>query len=205
MYNVGEHLMHTVTSIRNDKSLRIAALLHDIGKPCTKTTDEKGIDHFHGHVEKSEEMAIKILKRLKFDNDTIIKVRKYIKYHDVNIEPNQRAVRRAINKIGLEYFPQVLEIKKADTLAQSEYQRKEKLERLCSLEENYEKILEQNQCVALKDLEITGNDLIGIGVPKGKIIGEILNNLLNDVIENPENNKREILMEKAKKMTNIDA
>jgi tRNA nucleotidyltransferase (CCA-adding enzyme) len=191
MYNVGEHLMHTLTNIRNDKSLRIAALLHDIGKPCTKTTDDNGIDHFHGHVEKSEEMAVKILKRLKFDNDTITKVRKYVKYHDINIEPDQRAVRRAVNKIGKEYFLQVLELKRADTLAQSDYQRPEKLERLDRLEALYNEIIEQNQCVTLSDLQITG---------KGRLIGEILSALLNDVIENPENNTRSILLEKAGQM-----
>jgi tRNA nucleotidyltransferase (CCA-adding enzyme) len=200
MYNVGEHLMHAVINVRNDKSLRIAALLHDIGKPDTKTTDENGIDHFHGHVEKSEELAAKILKRLKFDNDTITKVRKYVKYHDLTVEPTQKALRRAVNKIGIDYFPQVLEIRRADTLAQSDYKRLEKLEKLDTLKALFDKILEQNQCVSLKDLAVTGNDLIAIGVPKGRRIGEILSNLLNDVIENPENNNREILLEKAKQM-----
>jgi tRNA nucleotidyltransferase (CCA-adding enzyme) len=203
MYNVGEHLMHTLVNTRNDKSLRIAALLHDIGKPETKTTDSDGIDHFHGHVEKGEQMAGTILKRLKYDNDTIAKAKTYIRYHDVQIEPNQKAVRKAINKIGKDYFPQVLEIKRADTLAQSEYLRKEKLDTLDQLEEIYSEILSQNQCVSLKELEITGSDLIKIGVPRGKRIGEILNQLLEVVIENPENNKHEILMEKARDLKDL--
>jgi tRNA nucleotidyltransferase (CCA-adding enzyme) len=203
MYNVGEHLMHTLVNTRNDKSLRIAALLHDIGKPETKTTDSDGIDHFHGHVEKGEQMAGTILKRLKYDNDTIAKAKTYIRYHDVQIEPNQKAVRKAINKIGKDYFPQVLEIKRADTLAQSDYYRKEKLATLDQLEELYNEILSQNQCVSLKELEITGSDLIKIGVPRGKRIGEILNQLLEVVIENPENNKHEILMEKARDLKDL--
>ena len=78
-YNVGEHLMQTLLHTRADKALRIAALLHDIGKPAAKTTDTAGIDHFHAHVEQSERIATDILKRLKFDNDTIIKVQKYIR------------------------------------------------------------------------------------------------------------------------------
>jgi tRNA nucleotidyltransferase (CCA-adding enzyme) len=203
MYNVGEHLMHTLVNTRNDKSLRIAALLHDIGKPETKTTDSDGIDHFHGHVEKGEQMAGTILKRLKYDNDTIAKAKTYIRYHDVQIEPNQKAVRKAINKIGKDYFPQVLEIKRADTLAQSDYYRKEKLATLDQLEELYNEILSQNQCVSLKELEITGSDLIKIGVPRGKLIGEILNKLLDEVIENPEDNKHEILMEKASSLKDL--
>lgn len=198
IYNVGEHLMQCLLHTRADKSLRLAALLHDIGKPQTKTTDADGTDHFHGHVEVSEHMAAAILKRLKFDNDTITKVRKYVKYHDYNAEPNAKAVRRAVNKIGEEYFPQVLELRRADTLGQSTYQQAEKLERIDEIARLYSEIMEQRQCVSLKTLEITGNDLIALGVPKGKKIGAILAELLDDVIQNPENNTHDYLMEKAK-------
>lgn len=199
-YTVGEHLIQSLLHTRADKSLRIAALLHDIGKPSVRTTDEEGIDHFHGHVEVSEQMAVDILRRLKFDNDTIDKVQKYVRYHDYKPEPNARAVRRAINKIGAAYFPQVMEIRRADTLAQSSYQREEKLERIDQIERLYAEIMEKNQCISLKTLEITGNDLIALGVPKGKRIGEILNRLLDEVLQNPENNTHEFLTEKAKEL-----
>ena len=197
-YTVGEHLMQSLLHIRADKSLRIAALLHDIGKPSVKTTDENGIDHFRGHVEVSEQMAVTILKRLKFDNDTIDKVQKYVRYHDDKPEPNARSVRRAINKIGAEYFLQILEIRRADTLAQSSYQREEKLTRIREVERLYTEVMEKNQCISLKTLEITGNDLIALGVPKGKQIGVILNQLLDEVLQNPENNVHAYLLEKAK-------
>ena len=189
-------LLHT----RADRSLRIAALLHDIGKPPVRTTDEEGIDHFYGHVEESERMALDILKRLKFDNDTIDKVQKYVRYHDHKPEPDARSVRRAVNKIGEAYFPQVLEIRRADALAQSSYQRAEKLARIDETARLYEEILAKNQCISLRTLEITGNDLIALGVPKGKRIGEILNRLLDDVLQEPENNVHEYLIEKAKDM-----
>ena len=200
MYNVGEHLMQCLLHTRADKSLRLAALLHDIGKPQTRTTDADGTDHFHGHVEVSERMAAAILKRLKFDNDTITKVQKYVKYHDYNAEPSAKAVRRAINKIGAEYVPQILELRRADTLAQSAYQQAEKLERIDAIARLYDEIMEQQQCVSLKTLEITGNDLIALGVPKGKRIGAILAELLDDVLQNPENNTHDYLMEEAKKL-----
>lgn len=200
MYNVGEHLMQCLLHTRADKSLRLAALLHDIGKPQTRTTDADGTDHFHGHVEVSERMAAAILKRLKFDNDTITKVQKYVKYHDYNAEPSAKAVRRAINKIGAEYFPQILELRRADTRAQSAYQQAEKLERIDAIARLYDEIMEQQQCVSLKTLEITGNDLIALGVPKGKRIGAILAELLDDVLQNPENNTHDYLMEEAKKL-----
>ena len=200
MYSVGEHQMQTLLHTEADKSLRIAALLHDIGKPRTKTTDADGIDHFYGHAQLGEKMAFDVLKRLKFDNDTITKVRKYVQYHDYDIEPNPKSVRRAINKIGEAYFAQVLVLKKADALAQSTYQREEKLEHLSTVWNLYEEILKQRQCVSLKTLAITGNDLIALGVPKGKMIGSMLQELLEDVIQNPEHNTHEFLVEYALKM-----
>ena len=200
MYSVGEHLMQTLLHTEADKSIRIAALLHDIGKPRTKTTDADGIDHFYGHAQLGEKMAFDVLKRLKFDNDTITKVRKYVQYHDYDIEPNPKSVRRAINKIGEAYFAQVLVLKKADALAQSTYQREEKLEHLATVWNLYEEILNQRQCVSLKTLAITGNDLIALGVPKGKMIGSMLQELLEDVIQNPEHNTHEFLVEYALKM-----
>lgn len=199
-YTVGEHLMQSLLHTRADKSLRIAALLHDIGKPSVKTTNEEGIDHFHGHVEVSERMAVDILRRLKFDNDTIDKVQKYVRYHDCKPEPNARSVRRAVNKIGAGYFPQVMEIRRADTLAQSDYQRDHKLERIDEIERLFAEIMEKNQCVSLKTLEITGDDLIALGVPRGKRIGVILNQLLDEVLQDPSNNVHEYLMKKAKEL-----
>lgn len=199
-YNVGEHLMQTLLHIRADKALRIAALLHDIGKPAARTTDVAGIDHFHGHVDQSEIMATDILKRLKFDNDTITKVQKYIRFHDDKPEPNARSVRRAIHRIGMEYFAEVLELRRADVLAQSSYQQQEKLARIDETSRIYQEILEQEQCVSLKTLAITGNDLIALGVPRGKQIGALLNQLLEEVLQEPANNNHIYLTERAKEI-----
>lgn len=199
IYTVGEHQLQCMKQIRAEKSLRLAALLHDIGKPKTKETDENGIDHFHGHPAMGEEMAAGILRRLKFDNDTITKVRKYVRYHDYSIDTTPKAVRRAINKIGEEYFPQVLEIKRADILAQSLYQREEKEAHLVKVEQLYQEILAKNQCVSLKTLAITGKDLMGMGVPQGKEIGVILQKLLEDVMEQPEHNTKEYLSDMVRK------
>lgn len=197
-YTVGEHLMQTMLHVRADKSLRIAALLHDIGKPAVRTTDEAGTDHFHGHVEESERMAADILKRLKFDNDTMAKVQKYIRYHDCKPDANARSVRRAVNRIGAEYFAQVLAIRRADTLAQSSYERAQKLAHIDAIEALYAEIMQKKECISLRTLAVTGNDLIALGVPTGKRIGAILNQLLDEVLQNPEHNTRAFLMEKAK-------
>lgn len=193
IYSVGEHLLQTLLHVRADRSLRIAALLHDIAKPDTKQTDSEGVSHFHGHAELGEEKAAEILRRLKFDNDTITKVKKYVRYHDYRIEATPRAVRRALNKIGTEYFAQVLELKKADMLAQSMYQREEKEENLRQVRELYEEILRKKECVSLKELALTGRDLMELGIPQGKQLGIILQQLLSDVLENPEHNTKEYL------------
>lgn len=193
IYTVGEHLIHCLSNIKKEKSLRIAALLHDIAKPDVKKTDEDGIDHFYNHVELSEKMATDILRRLKFDNETITNVRKYIKYHDYYIEPTQKAVRHAISLIGEQYFPNVLEIKRADMLAQSFYQREEKERKLDAISQLYEEITEKQECISLKTLALSGSDLISLGVAQGKEIGQMLSFLLQDVLDEPSHNTKEYL------------
>lgn len=197
MYTVGEHLLHCVTYINNEKADRIAALLHDIAKPKMKTTDEDGIDHFQGHAIEGEAMANQILRRLKFDNDTITKVKKYIKYHDFIIEPSEIQVRKAIHEINEAYFEGVLRLKQADLLAQSYFQREEKQDKLDKINEIYQKIKTQNQCVSLKNLQITGHDLLELGLPQGKILGIVLNQLLEEVLEDQTKNNKSYLQTRA--------
>ena len=193
-YSVGEHILHTLIFVESDKVLRLGMLFHDIGKPQTLKIDEKGITHNHGHAAVGEEMTIEILKRLKFDNDTLDKVRKLVRYHDWKIEPDPRNVRRAANKIGEDIFPMLFAVKYADVMAQSDYQREEKLQELKTLQEIYKEILEKKECLCLKDLAVSGNDLIAEGMKPGKEIGITLQKLLEDVLENPEHNQKEYLL-----------
>lgn len=200
-YNVGEHILKSVEKIRPEKVLRLAMLFHDIGKPGTLTLDEKGISHFHGHQEVSEEMARNILKRLKFDNDTIYMVTKLVRYHDYEVMAGEKYVRRAIMKIGEDIFPLLYDVKKADILAQSDYLRKEKEENLKAVYQIYEKVIAQKQCVSLKMLAVTGNDLIEeIGMQPGREMGEVLHKLLDIVVDNPDQNSRENLLKLAKEI-----
>lgn len=195
-FTVGEHILHSLTLVRADKILRLTMLLHDIGKPVVKRTDENGRDHFKTHGPKSEEMSYEILRRLKLDNDTIRKVCTLIKWHDYRPAPEPVSVRRAINKIGEELFPLYLEVQRADTLAQSTYRREEKLERLQGVCRCYDRIQEEKQCVSLKTLAVSGRDLIKAGYRPGPEIGALLSQMLEHVLEFPEDNTEEILMEK---------
>ncbi len=204
-YTVGEHILHSLSYVPNDKVLRLTMLLHDIGKPVVKRTDETGRDHFKMHVSESEKMAGMILRRLKLDNDTISKVCRLVKWHDYRPLPEMKAVRRAVNKIGEDLFPLYLEVQRADVLSQSMYCREEKLVRLKGVGLCWEKILEEKQCVSLKNLAVTGKDLIGAGIAPGKELGDLLARLLELVLEEPECNKKEILLKELEKISGISA
>lgn len=196
-YTVGEHTLCAMKNIKADKVLRLAMLFHDIAKPETLTADENGVHHFFGHPETGAEMTRKILRRLKFDNDTLYKVTKLVRFHDYDIAPTNRGMRRAVYKIGEDIMPALLFVKEADMLAQSSYQREEKQERLNVLKSLYETVLEEKNCVSLKTLAVTGSDLIAAGMKPGKEIGEILNSLLQLVIDEPEKNTKEYLLKRA--------
>lgn len=192
---VGEHLLLALRAVEADKVLRLAALLHDIGKPITHTRDADGIDHFHGHGEVGKELVGKILRRLKFDNDTVYRVKHLVQVHDyLQIPLTPKGVRRAVFKIGKEHFPDYLKLRRADILAQNPSMQKEKLEALTKLEVLYQQILEEQNCLSLKDLAVSGTDLIEAGLKPGPQIGEALKKLLEQVIENPEYNTKEYLL-----------
>ena len=196
MYSVGEHTLHAMKNIRADKILRLAMLLHDMGKPALKTVDEAGVAHFKKHALESERIAGNVLRRLKFDNDTIRKVTRLVRYHDLRMPATAKSVRRAMNQIGEELFPYYMEVRRADVLAQSMYQREEKIENLDQIEELYHQIVEDGDCVSLKDLAVTGRDLIASGMKPGKKIGEKLEELLKLVIEDPKLNTKEELLKR---------
>ena len=201
MYTVGEHTLHSLNYVKPDKKLRLAMLLHDIGKPVALERDEDGVTHFHGHPAAGEKIAEDFLRRLRFDNDTICDVCKLVLYHDYgnSLEPDMRIVRRAVCQIGEEAFPALFEIKRADVMAQSEYLRQEKLELIDRWEKLYGQVQEQHQCISLKDLAVNGSDLIKAGWKPGKELGVVLQKLLDKVLEEPGNNTTEILLAEAEK------
>lgn len=193
-YSVGEHILHAMLAVEPDKALRLGMLFHDIGKPQTLTVDAEGITHNKGHAEVGERMTRQILRRLKFDNDTILVVTKIVRYHDQKVGDSPGGVRRAVNRMGEDIFRMLFAVKRADIAAQSDCLRKEKLEKLAYIQELYEEICRKRECVSLKDLAVTGKDLIGLGMAPGREIGELLGELLEIVLEEPERNTREELL-----------
>ena len=200
-YTVGEHILKGISLVRRDKVLRLAMLLHDIGKPACRTTDDKGIDHFYGHADVGYEMAQSILKRLKYDNATIRQVLPLVKWHDMQIRLTEPAVRKAVIRIGEDLFPLFLEVKQADMLSQSTFQREEKQKILDKVSSIYSQIIARGDCLSLRDLAVNGSDLIALGVKPGREVGAILAKMLEEVLNNPEHNDKEYLVKRFANIT----
>lgn len=193
-YTVGEHTIVAMQNIQPRKVLRLAVLLHDVAKPVCITTDEAGQNHFKGHPEEGARMARKILRRLRFDNDTTDRVCLLIRWHDDRPKLSQRNVRRVISRVGTDSMEDLFAVKRADTLGQSLYQRREKLDYVDEFERLYHEVLEKNQCVTKKDLAVNGRDLIALGMEPGPRLGEVLDTLFERVLDTPELNTREQLL-----------
>lgn len=205
-YSVGIHTINAVKVVGVDERftskekliLRWAMLLHDVEKPGCRFVGDDGKDHFWGHQEKGAETARKILRRLKFDNETTDYVYRLVKWHDYSFTLTEKAMRRAVSAIGIDLMDLLFEIKRGDILAQNPDTIPDKLVSLVIARVLVEDIKAKSQCVNLKMLNINGRDLISIGFLKGKQIGEVLNSLLDLVIEDPALNEKEILLERAK-------
>lgn len=215
-YDVGHHAMEAVRHVNELRKehpemdgkagvwLAYAALLHDVAKPDCRTTDENGIDHFYNHNGLGAEKARKILRRLKFDNETISVVTRVIRYHDSRHEnclvdgvysgKGKRAMRRLMNRIGVDAMPYLFLLQEADLLAQSSYQQDGKLKKLAAARRCFREIVEAGEAVDKKDLAVDGRDLLELGVTQGPLLGGILQELLELVLEEPEKNKKEILL-----------
>lgn len=193
-YYEGEHTLESLRYVPSDPVLRWTMLLHDIGKPSCHTTDDKGVDHFKGHGPKGEKMAETVLRRLRFDNDTIRQVKTLIRWHDCRMEPDSKTVRRILNQIGPELFEKLLQVQYADAMAQSLYRREEKLQRINRVQACMEEVLARKECYSLKMMEITGKDLIAIGCPPGPRLGEYLNLALEQVLDDPAKNQKAYLI-----------
>lgn len=199
-YSVGEHTLHSLRFVPNDRVLRYTMLFHDFGKPDTRSVGEDGRMHFYGHPLVSERMASDIMHRLKFDNDTLHAVKLLCRNHDLEIIEDKKHVRRAMNKLGSDNFSKLLMVKRADCMAQSDYKREEKLASLDKLESIYNEIVSAKECVCMKDLAVCGRDLIDLGVKPGPAMGVILGELLSKVIDEPSLNDREVLLDMVKKL-----
>ena len=193
-----EHTARAVEAAPQRAEMRLAMFFHDIGKPACRSTDENGEGHYYGHAAKSAELADKILRELKCDNALRVRVCEIIKYHDMPIELSRRAIKRQLSKLGGELFCDVMAAHIADdsakqpfTLARTETAR----EAIRIAEE----IAEEKPCLDLKALAVNGGDLKGIIEPS-PMMGEILGELLNEVVDGTLENEKSALLERAREL-----
>lgn len=201
IYPLHKHIaVALIEAMNTDLIVNLSILFHDIGKPHCRTIGKDGYYHFKGHGGVSADMTAAIMKRLKFDNDTISKVKELVSYHDATFSVGKKYVKRWLNKLGEEQFRRLLKIRFADIMAQSRKYEKERIQKVHSIETILEDVLQENECFTLKDLVVNGKDLISLGIPQGKQLGKILNTLLMDVIDDKIKNEKEKLLLAAKQL-----
>lgn len=202
IYDVACHTIVAMENTPQDRLLRLTVFLHDIGKIYTRTTDKKGIDHFYNHPEKSAQMAEKILKELRLDNHTIRDIILLIEYHDYHLKNklSKISIKKVLNVIGEALFDQLLLVQLADVKAQNPEKLKPKLEAIELQRTIKEEIIQHGECYNKKMMAITGKDLLAYGIPKGQVIGSLLEAALNYVIEKPDKNEKAVLLEYCNKV-----
>ena len=196
-YTVEEHTIRTVAETPAVRVVRWAALLHDIAKPRCRVTDAAGIDHFTGHPEMGAEMADGILRRLKFDNAAREAIVLAVRMHDTDPPETDVQMRQLLSVLPDGFYPYLEALQRADALAHSVQSREESLRKLERAHALYETVLERGECVKLADLAVGGRDLMEIGYPRGRMIGTVLNLLLQQVLEKPQVNNKELLLQVA--------
>lgn len=199
--NVFLHTLKVIDNTKNNLILRLSALFHDVGKINTLTSINNGSFYgFPGHCLEGSIMAKKILSTLRFDNNTIKVVCKLIEHHlvlNVNTMPTKYEVKKLLNSVGKDNIHLLFELQRADI--NSLNNPKPFLKKVCYTEDLVNEIIQNNEPLVIKDLNITGDDLINVlKVEPGKLVGEILNYLLGKVLEDSTLNSKETLLELGK-------
>lgn len=191
-YQAPDLLLHSIAVMQKvpaERELRWAALLHEIGR----------ITEHPQNAQDAAELAGKILKDLRFDNKTIHTVKALVLFQNVIPQTDRISVRESIFQIGKQLYPLYLQLQKAKISCMNSTCAEQGLAVLDEIEKQYLDILEQGECTEMKELAIRGADLISAGIPKGPVIGDILNGLLQEVLKDPSLNQKEKLLSMAEK------
>ncbi len=196
--DVFEHIIATVAAVEPVKHLRLAMLMHDIGKPAYFTVDEKGQGHFKGHAVGSCEIAERFFREYHYDKETADNVLALIKNHDIVIENNEKQIKRYLSRFGEKLFMDIISVHIADDSGKSpEFQSRIRVYE--QVIDTVKRIILEDECFSLKNLAVNGNDIKKLGY-NGKDIGHILQCLLDKVIDGGCLNEKDILLIEAKKI-----
>ncbi len=194
-YDLYTHIAHVTENVPPDLTLRWAALLHDVGKVPTFTMDQNGRGHFYGHAEEGAKMADAILLRLKAPTALRTDAVTLIARHMTPLEPDKRVLRRRLSKYGEKTVQRLLQLQIADF--SSKGTGKEQPQSFTEVAHLLEEIRQEGSCLTIKDLAVSGNDLIAIGFTPGPQLGACLNTLLRCVLDETIPNTREALLQMA--------
>ena len=202
-HDVYEHILHVVDKCKTKKfEIKMAALLHDIGKPDCYSEDENGFGHFYGHPEVSGIITNSVLssdfKVTSSEKELILKL---VENHDMSLVETRKSIRRAMLKFGVDFLNDFFILKQAD-MDDHIYPDDKYITTTDNFKSIMQELIDEDACFSMKDLAIDGNDIMKLlNIKTGKRVGEILNILLDEVIEEKLENKYEILAERVLKMT----
>ena len=205
-FDVYVHSVKATAHVKNTPNLRLAAFLHDVGKPHSFTVDDEGRGHFFGHQKVSRDIADVVLHRLKCPKTQINEVLTLIENHDYPIVPNgftgnaDKYLLRALNKFGEAALRDLIELKRADNFAKAEWLA-DRIDALDGIEHRLDELIRKKACFSLKDLAVDGNDVIALGIT-GKAVGEVLDFLLGEVLAERLPNEKAALVCAAEKFIN---
>ncbi len=188
--SIGEHALAMLGYVGGTPVLRWTALLHDCGKPFCPSVEVDGRMHVIGHEVESAARAKRVLKDLKFDNDTIDQVTKLISWHTEKFESGKPAIRRCLNSIGPELFRVFLELATADVMTKRVEIQDDDLWRYMEIKRQFLAILAAGDCYRMDQLAVSGGDLKAAGVMPGPGMGRILKAMLEDVMDDPSRNTK---------------
>lgn len=201
--DVWEHSLRAFAAVKEkNPPLRLAALLHDIGKPCSFTQDEDGTGHFYGHAKQSVSLARDLLNRLRCDNTTKQAVLTLIEYHDAQLAPTPKSVKRWLGRLGSELFFDLIRLQEADSAAHAAPYVPERLAALGQIRALAQETLDEGACFSLRDLAVGGHDMLALGL-HGPQIGAVLQYLLELVIEGSIENEKNVLLRAAREWNQL--
>lgn len=202
-FDVWGHAMACLDACPPSPVLRVAGLLHDVGKPRSRAFSDKTQDYtFYEHERIGAEMAEPLLARLRFSNEERERIVALVRHHLICYEDSwsDAAVRRWIRRVSPDLLRDLYELNRADVLGKGR-DASEDLNRLASLKQRVAELMSAGAAMSTKDLAINGHDLMKeVGMQAGPELGKVLATLLDEVIETPELNQRESLLERARQL-----